>query len=70
TVSWDWEPGTWRAVAQRERITGPDGDPVDERFYAIVADLVDAPSELVHPDGRIVWHADTNVWGRRFRRPA
>ncbi|MFK0191854.1 DUF6531 domain-containing protein [Kitasatospora sp. NPDC090308] len=70
TVSWDWEPGTWRAVAQRERITGPDGDPVDERFHAIVADLVDAPSELVHPDGRIVWHADTNVWGRRFRHPA
>ncbi|MFD8599497.1 RHS repeat-associated core domain-containing protein [Kitasatospora sp. NPDC059646] len=68
TVSWDWEPGSWRAVAQSERLAAADGTLVEQRFHAIVTDLVDAPSELVSPDGRITWSADTTLWGRRLRR--
>ncbi|MEX0426881.1 putative T7SS-secreted protein [Nocardioides sp. DS6] len=47
-------------VAQVERSTDDD---VDARFYAIVADLVGAPAELVTADGELVWHARRALWG-------
>ncbi|WP_329586290.1 DUF6531 domain-containing protein [Kitasatospora sp. NBC_01250] len=70
TVSWDWEPSSWRAVAQTERVWHPgaelDQPAADEHFLAIVTDLVDAPSDLVTLDGQVVWSADTDLWGRRL----
>ncbi len=66
TLAWDWEPDTWRPLTQTERCWQADSGPVDQRFFAIVTDLVDAPSELVTPDGRIAWNADTTLWGRRL----
>ncbi|MFD9210900.1 DUF6531 domain-containing protein [Streptomyces sioyaensis] len=67
TVTWDWEPGTWRPLAQTERTWVADAEPghsdVDERFFAIVTDLADTPSELVTTDGRVVWNADDDLWG-------
>jgi RHS repeat-associated protein len=70
TVTWDWEPGTWRPVSQAERSWDQNRPDVEERFCAIVTDLVDAPSELVTDDGRVVWSADTDLWGRRRRTGA
>ncbi|WP_344383689.1 RHS repeat-associated core domain-containing protein, partial [Streptomyces thermolineatus] len=70
-VTWDWEPHTWKPVSQTEHAWSPEGHPgradVDRRFFAIVTDLTDTPSELVAADGRVVWSADTDLWGRRLR---
>ncbi|MFI0716434.1 DUF6531 domain-containing protein [Streptomyces inhibens] len=67
TVTWDWEPGSWRPLSQTERTWATDADnahsDVDERFFAIVTDLADTPSELVTTDGRVVWTAEEDLWG-------
>lgn len=81
-VTWDWEPGTYRAAAQLERSwrcdeagrkdagwEDADREEVDRRFYAIVADLVGAPAELVTPDGEIAWRSPATLWGRRPATP-
>jgi RHS repeat-associated protein len=46
------------------------GDCIDLRFYAVVADLVGAPSELVTGDGRVAWRAEADLWGARLRTEA
>ncbi|MCZ9346616.1 RHS domain-containing protein, partial [Streptomyces sp. TRM76130] len=35
----------------------------DERFYAIVTDLVGTPTELVDDTGTIAWRPHTTLWG-------
>ncbi|MEU2787600.1 RHS repeat-associated core domain-containing protein [Streptomyces sp. NPDC007100] len=69
-LSWDWEPGTWNAVAQTERMWAPGATPeqqaIDESFCAIVTDLVAKPAELVSSDGRIVWADHTGLWGHHL----
>jgi RHS repeat-associated protein len=52
-----WEHDGLVPLVQLER------DDVDQRFYAIVADLVGAPTELVSPDGTIAWRAQRGIWG-------
>ena len=71
TVTWDYEPASYRPAAQREQIRAATADQrsYDERFYAIVADLSGAPSELVAPDGRIAWHQTTSLWGAPIAAP-
>lgn len=66
TIVWDWKPGTFEPVSQTERTVSGDAPPdeVDERFYAIVADQVGTPTELVDQAGRVVWRATTTLWGR------
>ncbi|HEY3609107.1 MAG TPA: RHS repeat-associated core domain-containing protein [Pseudonocardiaceae bacterium] len=62
---WDWAPGHFRPVSQRERVPlrhAPQGV-IDERFYAIVTDLVGTPTELVSQDGHLVWRNHTSLWG-------
>jgi len=64
TLTWDYDPGTFRPAVQRRRTwDASEQDAVDEAFHAIVTDLVGMPTELVDADGRIVWHTTTNVWG-------
>lgn len=67
TLTWDWEPGGDRVAAQTHGISALNApqEEIDRRFYAIVADEVGTPSELVDPAGRIAWSAQTSVWGRR-----
>lgn len=62
---WDWEPGSYRAVSQTERVPVRDAPQqwVDERFFAIVTDLVGTPTELVAPDGTLAWRAQATLWG-------
>nr|MDT0663517.1 RHS repeat-associated core domain-containing protein [Micromonospora sp. DSM 115978] len=73
--SWEWQPDGHRPLAQIERIPLPGqaasehgGDDqeqawYDSRFYAIVTDLVGAPTELVDPDGTLAWQHRTTLWG-------
>ncbi|WP_194904888.1 RHS repeat-associated core domain-containing protein [Catenulispora rubra] len=66
TLTWDYEPGTFRPAAQRSRswaTDAPQAD-IDEAFHAIVTDLVGTPTELVTPDGRIAWYTTSTLWGR------
>ncbi len=36
---------------------------IDDQFYAMVTDLVGAPTELVDPNGTPAWRAHTTLWG-------
>lgn len=69
-TSWDFAPGRFEPVAQTERRAVPSQEWVDERFYAIVTDIVGAPTELVDPGGQIAWRAQSTVWGEPVGRPA
>ncbi|RKT84500.1 RHS repeat-associated core domain-containing protein [Saccharopolyspora antimicrobica] len=62
---WEWEPDSYRVLAQTERLATPNMPQqwVDQRFHAIVTDLVGTPAELVDPDGNLAWHVDTALWG-------
>ena len=64
-TSWELEPGTDLPLTQRERFIG-DGPQsvVDQRFYAIVTDLVGTPAELVGPDGTVSTQPWRTLWGR------
>jgi RHS repeat-associated protein len=65
TTTWDWEPDTFRPLTQTERtpLREAPQEWVDEQFYAIVTDLVGTPTEMVNPDGTLVWHPRTTLWG-------
>ncbi|MGW6848562.1 RHS repeat-associated core domain-containing protein [Streptomyces virginiae] len=68
-----WEYDGYLPLAQWERRllapeTPPTAEPqadqhADARFFAIITDLVGAPSELVDEDGHIAWQARATVWG-------
>ncbi|URN13483.1 RHS repeat-associated core domain-containing protein [Streptomyces radiopugnans] len=61
-LTWDHDGLT--PLAQTERLLGPgDQAEIDRRFFAIVTDLVGAPTELVDDTGRIAWHTRTTLWG-------
>lgn len=78
-VAWDWLPGTSTPVTQIERCwpaaqATPSGEQqtqaaIDTAFFAIVADLVGTPTELVTPEGRIAWHTTSALWGRTVTAP-
>ncbi|MGI5427983.1 DUF6531 domain-containing protein [Streptomyces sp. CA-179760] len=63
TVTWERD-GT-RPLTQTERTTVADApqEIVDERFFAIVTDLVGTPTELVSEAGEIAWRSDATLWG-------
>ncbi|WEH34789.1 DUF6531 domain-containing protein [Streptomyces sp. AM 4-1-1] len=62
-LTWDYQG--LRPLAQTERILSADGSQrtVDERFFAIVTNLVGAPTELVDESGSLAWHTRTTLWG-------
>ncbi|MFJ9207637.1 RHS repeat-associated core domain-containing protein [Streptomyces sp. NPDC102264] len=76
TLTWEYDGRT--PLVQLERRSGPESDTgtgtgtdIDSRFFAIVSDLIGAPSELVDEQGRIAWQARTTVWGAtRWNRTA
>ncbi|MFE0027554.1 RHS repeat-associated core domain-containing protein [Amycolatopsis sp. NPDC059021] len=67
-TTWNWEPGSFRALSQTERVRGGERgqDWVDEAFYSIVTDLVGTPSELVDTTGTVVWRCQANLWGQEI----
>ncbi|MFG6296443.1 RHS repeat-associated core domain-containing protein [Streptomyces rochei] len=65
SITWDYDGR--RPITQAERIlaTGSDTpqEVVDERFFAIVTDLVGTPTELIDQKGEIAWRTRTTLWG-------
>ncbi|MGW4845764.1 putative T7SS-secreted protein [Nocardia brasiliensis] len=60
TVRWQYQPGSHTPLTQTT-----DQGTVDHEFYAIVTDLVGAPTELVDPaTAHTAAEAHTDLWGR------
>ncbi|WP_328541835.1 DUF6531 domain-containing protein [Streptomyces sp. NBC_00371] len=62
-VALTWDYLGHRPLAQREAKPNDQQGDINRRFFAIVADLTGAPSELVTPDGTLAWRARSSVWG-------
>ncbi|WP_323179423.1 DUF6531 domain-containing protein [Streptomyces sp. NBC_00198] len=63
-VTLTWDRDGVRPLAQTERrATAGDQQRVDERFHAIVTDLVGTPTELVSEGGAVDWTSSTTIWG-------
>ena len=64
-VSLTWDHAGLRPIAQTERISSADRPvgSIDERFFAIVTDLIGTPSELVDEQGEIAWRTRSTLWG-------
>ncbi|WP_079403538.1 putative T7SS-secreted protein [Streptomyces sp. 3211] len=54
-----WDHAGQRPLSQTERRT----DTGDERFFAIVTDLIGTPTELVDESGELAWRTRTTLWG-------
>lgn len=60
TLSWDHQD--LHPLAQTETITTQER--IDQRFFAVITDLVGAPSELVDPETEsIAWRGVSTLWG-------
>ncbi|MGK5534110.1 DUF6531 domain-containing protein [Streptomyces sp. URMC 129] len=66
-LSWEWQEGEHRPIAQVETRLTPTSsqEDIDRRFYAIVTDIIGTPTELIGDDGRVAWRNDADVWGAR-----
>ncbi|MFJ7987632.1 putative T7SS-secreted protein [Streptomyces sp. NPDC096351] len=60
-VTLTWDHAGLRPLSQTERRNGPDS--TDERFFAIVTDLVGTPTELIDEAGDLAWRTRTTLWG-------
>ncbi|MFD5322024.1 DUF6531 domain-containing protein [Streptomyces sp. NPDC127098] len=58
TLTWDYQ-GELPVGQTESSLRGE----IDRRFYAIVTDLVGAPTELVDETGTIAWQARRTLWG-------
>ncbi|MDX2292794.1 MULTISPECIES: putative T7SS-secreted protein, partial [Streptomyces] len=54
-----WDHAGLRPLSQTERRT----DTTDDRFFAIVTDLIGTPTELVDESGELAWHTRATLWG-------
>jgi RHS repeat-associated protein len=63
-TTWEYD-GAERPVTQVERVGGGQADQerYDQRFYAIVTDIVGTPTELVDSQGALAWHDRATTWG-------
>ncbi|MFR9726983.1 DUF6531 domain-containing protein, partial [Streptomyces sp. MS19] len=70
-VTLTWGRDGERPVTQTERrhLADAPQEIIDERFYAVVTDLVGTPTELVDEQGRIAWRAAATLWGLTTSRP-
>ncbi|MGW7076831.1 DUF6531 domain-containing protein [Streptomyces sp. NPDC054871] len=64
-VTITWVHQGLRPIAQTERVNAcaASQDEIDSRFFAIVTDLVGAPTELLDEHGEIAWRARATLWG-------
>jgi len=70
-TTWDYQPGTFSPVIQAERamVNEAAQHDIDQRFYAIVTDLIGAPSELTAPDGGLAGYQQRTLWGATLWHP-
>ncbi|MFD9405705.1 putative T7SS-secreted protein [Streptomyces sp. NPDC059989] len=62
-VATTWDHLGLRPLTQTERVLTDAQDVVDERFFAIVTDLIGTPTELVDEQGGIAWRTRSTLWG-------
>ncbi|MFE9728667.1 putative T7SS-secreted protein [Streptomyces sp. NPDC005794] len=64
-VTLTWDHDDLRPLVQMERIAAADApqDTIDERFFAIVTDLVGSPNELITESGELTWRTRRTAWG-------
>ncbi|MEV6677650.1 putative T7SS-secreted protein [Streptomyces erythrochromogenes] len=62
-VTLTWDRDGHQPLTQTERVENAAQEVVDERFFAIVTDLIGTPVELVGEDGRIAWRTRSTIWG-------
>ncbi|MFD7705464.1 RHS repeat-associated core domain-containing protein [Streptomyces caelestis] len=59
-----WDYAGLYPLAQREtKHRADDQQDIDQRFFAIVADLTGSPSYMISPAGAVAWRARTTAWG-------
>ncbi|MFE5911367.1 putative T7SS-secreted protein [Streptomyces wedmorensis] len=58
-ITLTWDHAGLRPLAQTERRA----DSTDERFFAIVTDLIGTPTELVDESGVLAWRTRSTLWG-------
>ena len=71
-TTWEHRPGTFIPLTQTERTTLRDASQqeIDERFFAIVADLTGAPTELIAADGVLAGYQRHTLWGATVWHPS
>ncbi|WP_432118401.1 RHS repeat-associated core domain-containing protein [Streptomyces sp. bgisy032] len=64
-VTLTWNHDGLSPLSQAERVWAAEApqETIDERFFAIVTDLVGTPTELVSPGGEVAWHTRSTLWG-------
>ncbi|MFJ9328102.1 putative T7SS-secreted protein [Streptomyces sp. NPDC101230] len=65
TVALTWDHQGVRPLAQSERILAGDAaqSTIDRRYFAIVTDLIGAPTELIDESGDLAWRTRSSLWG-------
>ncbi|KOG86294.1 type IV secretion protein Rhs, partial [Streptomyces varsoviensis] len=64
-VTLTWDHNGLQPIAQTERITAAEAPQreIDQRFFAIITDLIGTPSELIAESGEISWRKRSTLWG-------
>ncbi|MFI1499832.1 DUF6531 domain-containing protein [Streptomyces platensis] len=64
-VTLTWDHDGLHPITQTERITALEASQgeIDQRFFAIVTDLVGTPTELVDLRGEVAWQTRSTLWG-------
>ena len=68
-ISLTWDYNGISPLAQSERKVSAQNladfpqEVIDQRFFAIVTDLVGRPTELVHEFGSVTWHGQATLYG-------
>ncbi|MEU2572057.1 putative T7SS-secreted protein [Streptomyces anulatus] len=65
SVALTWDHQGVRPLAQSERILAGDAaqSTIDQRYFAIVTDLIGSPTELIDESGELAWRTRTSLWG-------
>ncbi|MER6845629.1 putative T7SS-secreted protein [Streptomyces platensis] len=67
-VTLTWNHQDLRPLTQTERKTtlmaSESQQVIDQRFFAIVTDLIGTPTQLVSGDGAIAWRTCSTLWGK------
>jgi len=65
-TTWDYEPDGFTPLVQAEQWHRASQDQVDQKFYAIITDMIGAPAELISADGDLAGHQQHTLWGTTY----
>ncbi|MEU5031348.1 DUF6531 domain-containing protein [Streptomyces milbemycinicus] len=72
TLTWDHDESGLTPLTQTTQYAPGAGTPqeeIDTRFYAIITDLIGAPTHLLDDTGHIAWQSRTTLWGTTTWNP-